>query len=148
MNRDHRSSLVAFTLGGVIVLAIAVLGAVFAASASAQTPAVCDQYPDLPQCTDSGGGGGDTDSGDDGLNDDDGTDDEGAPGVVGDGGGTTSGPTGTIGKGELPFTGYPLTPLILLLLLLLLLGLAIRGYLAIRERLRVPAAAGDSPIVF
>jgi hypothetical protein len=38
--------------------------------------------------------------------------------------------------GTLPFTGYPLNPLILILLLLLLLALMIRLYLAARDRLR------------
>jgi hypothetical protein len=52
-------------------------------------------------------------------------------------GGSTSGAEAA--RGELPFTGYPLTPLIMLLLLLVLGGLLIRGFLAVRDRLRAGA---------
>jgi hypothetical protein len=55
-------------------------------------------------------------------------------------GGGAAGPSGGAG-GSLPFTGYPLTPLILLLLLLLAGGLLIRSYLAVRDRVRGRHAA-------
>jgi hypothetical protein len=93
--------------------------------ASAQLqPDICSQYPDLPQCQESAGGGGD-----------DGTDGGTAaiPGS-GDSAGPTAGDVGT--QGTLPFTGYPISALILLLLVLLAAGLTIRAYLAVRDRVR------------
>jgi hypothetical protein len=92
--------------------------------ASAQVPAICDEYPGLPQCEQGSGGGG----GGGGANPTSGAGQNGIPG----GGGATADDTG----GTLPFTGYPLTPLLLLLLVLLAAGLTIRAYLAIRDRLR------------
>jgi len=101
-----------------IALATAVLAGVFMtavspATATAQSPAICEQYPNLPQCQE------------DESDDDD--DEHGIPGPSAGG--------GSAAAGELPFTGYPLNPLILLFLSLLALGLATRSYLAIRERL-------------
>lgn len=117
---------------GIISLLVAALGGgimlVATSTASAQDPAICTQYPDLPQCDQPGGGGDDDDNGDDSG---------GAP-VPGGGGPTAD--RGDAG-GELPFTGYPLTFLILLLLILLLIGLAIRAYLAIRGRVAGNRAA-------
>jgi hypothetical protein len=95
--------------------------AAMADPASAQVPAICDEYPGLPQCEAPTAGGGD------------------APGNQ-DGGGENAlpGSGGATGEadGTLPFTGYPLTPLLLLLLVLLVTGLTIRAYLAIRDRVR------------
>lgn len=90
-----------------------------ASDANAQLPAICEQYPNLPQCDQGpGGGGGGNQPGDDGT---------GPAGVQ-------SPSAASSGGGELPFTGYPITPLLLLLLALLLTGLALRAYLAIRDR--------------
>lgn len=100
----------------------AFMTAVSPATATAQLPAICAQYPNLPQCL-----GPDRDEDDD----DDDDDRLGSP--------TASAPTGGAG-GELPFTGYPLNPLILLFLSMLALGLASRSYLAIRERMRTREA--------
>jgi hypothetical protein len=90
-------------------------------AASAQLPSICDEYPQLPECN--------------------------PPTIPPPEGLPPEGPTADqgVGKGELPFTGYPLTPLILLLLLLLLIGLAIRAYLEMRDRLRA-RGAGDGPL--
>lgn len=66
-----------------------------------------------------------------------------AQGPVGTGavGTLAGGPSANAGKGgSLPFTGYPMTPLILLLLLLLLLGLLVRMYVAVRQRMRARLA--------
>src|SRR5688500_76223 len=110
-------------LGTMSPRAISLLASVFAllvgmfvfaavpATAAAQTPAICYEYPNLPECED-----------------EDEDEDDGGPGGPGAGG-----PSGEANAGgELPFTGYPLNPLILILLLLLALGLATRIYLAVR----------------
>ncbi|MGH2950967.1 MAG: hypothetical protein ACRDKX_02850 [Solirubrobacterales bacterium] len=133
---------------GVLALAAAAavlaLSAVLAASASAQQPAICEQYPQLPECQ---GNGVVVPEGpnnpDNQFNPNQGPDgDESIPGVPisfpGDGG-PSAGPGAGAG-GALPFTGYPLTPLLLLLLILLAAGLLIRGYLAARERWRLRQA--------
>lgn len=91
--------------------------------ASAGVPAICEEYPNLPQCEEGGGGGGGNEDPDE------------------DAGG--AGPTGDA-DGELPFTGYPLTSLLLLLLALLVAGLTLRAYLAIRGRARGGPAADRS----
>jgi hypothetical protein len=107
-----------------LLLAVAATFAFSAATAdpaSAQVPAICDEYPGLPQCEGPTAGGGD------------------APGNQGGGGeNALPGSGGATGEadGTLPFTGYPLTPLLLLLLVLLATGLTIRAYLAIRDRVR------------
>lgn len=104
-----------------LLLGIAGLLAIATPSASAQS-AFCQQYPNDPSCI--------------GPIDDDDQDDEDdvvvldpVPGGAGDGASGAS-------SGELPFTGYPMTPLLLLLLALLATGLAIRGYLAARKRIQ------------
>lgn len=102
---------------GVAALLAAVIGSLLAASpASAQLPDICAQYPDDDICV--GPGDEASPEGDQGPGDD---------GGDRDGSGD--------GDGSLPFTGYPLTTLILLLLLLLALGLLARGVAAVRERL-------------
>lgn len=103
---------------------LAALAATQASPAGAQFAAICQQYPTLPECQEQGADliagiepGAPT----------------GEPGVTGI---PVGGPTAAVGGvGKLPFTGYPLTPLLLLLLILVLAGLTIRAYLAIRERL-------------
>lgn len=90
--------------------------------ASAATLPICSQYPDLPECQDD------------------------PAGTAGPGPGADQGrPTGE-SDGSLPFTGYPLTALVLLLLVLLLAGLTIRAYLAVRGRIagngRPPTGSG------
>jgi len=116
----------------VAALAVAFLAtlAILVASApqaSAQLPSICDQYPDLPQCQGPTGTTGTTGP----------TGTTGTTGPVGPTAGVDAGATGA-----LPFTGYPVTALILLLLILLLTGLAIRGYLAARDRLPRNRQAG------
>jgi hypothetical protein len=137
------------------IAAALALTALVADSASAQQPAICDQYPQLPQCDDNsggggGGGGGDTDPFDEGSGSSSGDETTSAfpaPGIPGAGGGPTAGPGGGTG-GELPFTGYPLTPLLLILLLLLLAGLLIRAYLAARERWQLRRQGASSATAY
>lgn len=104
-------------------LLVGALGLVAAAPASAQggLPAICDEYPNLPECQPLP-----QPPDDDPRPDAD--DDEGPSAGVGATGG------GGSGDGKLPFTGYPVTGLVLLLLGLLTLGLMIRGAVALRER--------------
>ncbi len=98
------------------ILGILALGA---APAQAQgLPAICEDYPDLDVCI------GPIE---DGVID---GDDDVGPGGDEGGAGNGSGD----GDGALPFTGYPLTGLILLLLILLAAGLTLRGGTALRER--------------
>ena len=117
---------------GFLVIALATLllalAATFAFTAAAADPAfaqqapICAEYPGLPQCEEPAtGGGGDTPGG---------TNTGGENAVPGSGAATGE------ADGTLPFTGYPLTPLLLLLLVLLATGLTIRAYLAIRDRVR------------
>lgn len=123
----------------VLRLAILALGALFAFFLYATSPqhaaaqAICDQYPNLPECQP-------------GPNPPPGPGPGPGPGPTpgpgdfppGGDGGPSAGPDGAAAKdadGRLPFTGYPLTPLILLLLALLAGGLALRGVVAVRERL-------------
>ena len=110
----------------VALTALAALAAVRAAPASAQLPAVCQQYPNLPQCQDP------IDIDEPGTPPD-GTAVPGAPGTA---------PTAAAAPGTLPFTGYPITPLLLLLLVLLIAGLTLRAYLAVRDRV---AQRGSGP---
>lgn len=117
-------------------LAIAFFAALAVSSAgtpiaSAGQPPICDEYPDLPQCAEDEPGDDDREPRED-------------AGPGGGGGAGPAGPTGDAGDGdgELPFTGYPLTSLLLLLLALLAAGLAVRSYLAARNRLR----SGNRPL--
>jgi hypothetical protein len=139
-----------------VVTALAALCAmilVAAPTAIAATSAVCDQYPDLPQCQAAGGTGGGGQSvgggGDGAVKGGAGPGSSaGAHGAAGDpvgaigGGGPSPGPgQGAFGSarnaGELPFTGYPLTPPVLLFLILLAGGIAARAYILARNRLAV-----------
>ena len=104
-----------------IVSALAVT-LVLADQASAQLPAGCEEYEICIGPTDEG----DLDGGEDPI---------GFPGADGDGNGSGD------SDGSLPFTGYPLTGLILMLLILLVTGLAIRSYIAVRARLGSDRAA-------
>jgi hypothetical protein len=115
----------------IVVAALCALGALLIAAVAADRasaePAICSEYPGLTQCEQPTTGGGDTGGG---LNPADGG---GAvsPPIPGAGGPSAAGGGAS---GALPFTGYPLTPVILLFLALLVAGLAIRGYVALRER--------------
>jgi hypothetical protein len=121
--KNHKKGRFAVRTALVCVGAVVVLG-LAAAPAGAQS--ICQQYPNAPECDgDVGPGGGN--GGNDNL-----------PFL--NGGSNPSGDFGD-GNGKLPFTGYPLTPLILLFLILLAAGLATRTYVAVRGRL---AARGDS----
>jgi hypothetical protein len=111
--------------------------------AAGQSPDICAQYPDDPQCQppDTGGGNppGTTSPGTDN-------------GAVNPASGGASlppgsvGPTGHLSKGSgtLPFTGYPISPLVLFALLLILLGLIIRGGSAAGRR-ALDRRAGPGP---
>jgi hypothetical protein len=136
-----------------VLAAVGILAAVTAERASAQLPSICDQYPALPPCQvpDDEGEGPDRplgQQGPDGLPGDGDQDDDGIPdvgaGIPGAGGPTAGLPGGAAG-GQLPFTGYPLSPLLLLLLILLLIGLTIRAYLAIRDRIRARELGPPGP---
>jgi hypothetical protein len=122
-----RRMIVVATLCALVALAIA---AVAADRASAE-PAICSEYPGLSQCEQPTTGGGDTGGG---VNPADGG---GAVSPIPGAGGPSAAGGGA--RGALPFTGYPLTPVILLLLALLVAGLAIRGYVALRERTQARA---------
>jgi hypothetical protein len=108
-------------LSGIVALFAALLvGASAPSLAHAQgQPAICEDYPDLPVCDDA-------DDDDDDDNDGD-RDDDGGPSAGGGGGSGDA-------DGSLPFTGYPITDLLLLLAVLLAAGFAIRAYLGIRAR--------------
>lgn len=100
-------------------LLMTVAFALFAASpANAQDP--CEQYPNSEDCQ--GGIGPEPGGGDDDGNLPGGEDTGAGTGNLGD------------GDGALPFTGYPLTPLVMLLMILLGLGLMARAYVFARER--------------
>ena len=118
--------------GGMVFLTALVLIAAcaFAPAALAQTPAGVDEYQPNPP------GGGEEPTGSEG-----GEENEGSEGPTGGGGGDEgpaggeaptagSGELGDGGGGELPFTGYPLTTLVLIVLILLVAGLVIRAIVA------------------
>lgn len=88
-----------------------------ASTASAQLP-ICQQYPDDDICI------GPTDEAEDA-----GDQGPGAGGQNGDNNGSGD------ADGSLPFTGYPLSALVLLLVALLAAGLGVRAYIAVRDRL-------------
>jgi|HigsolmetaAR202D_1030399.scaffolds.fasta_scaffold13484_2 hypothetical protein len=115
---------VAFAVAALVgALAIALP---LASDAQAQSlPPICQQYPNLPECDTS------PDEDDNPTPpDDEESPDQAGPVPPG------SGPTGKAGAaGKLPFTGYPLTGALLAFLILLAAGLALRAYLATRDRL-------------
>lgn len=109
-----------------LAAALLALGMVFvlnASSASAQA-VNCQYNPNLPQC-DNGGNG----PGNGGGNNHPGNDNGG------EGGNPATGAIGGSDNGTLPFTGYPLSPLVLVLLILLIAGFTVRAYLAVRDKL-------------
>jgi hypothetical protein len=120
--RDRTQGFLLIALATLLTLAATfAFSAATADPASAQQAPICAEYPGLPQCEGPTAGGGDTQGSESGG---------GANALAGSGGATGE------ADGTLPFTGYPLTPLLLLLLLLLVTGLTIRAYLAIRDRVR------------
>ena len=106
---ENRTRLI-FTAMAVLVACAFGFGLAQASTASAQLPAICEEYPNADVCDDDPTGG-----------------DNLGPSAGGDG-------TGESG-GSLPFTGYPLSALIIFLLALLVAGLALRAFLAARSRL-------------
>jgi len=116
-------------LGAVAAVLALSFGLLTAETASAQGPGseFCEEYPDFPGC-ETGPTGSTGTTGPTGV--------EGPTGAGGPSAGADANAAGT-----LPFTGYPLTALILLLLILLLVGIAIRAYLAVRDRI-----GGDPPV--
>jgi hypothetical protein len=100
------------------VLGLLVAMLALAAPAQAQLPSICAEYPDDPECEVAPTGFDVppvTDLGPEGL-----------------GGGDNLG----TGDGTLPFTGYPVSPLILFAILLLLLGIAARLIAHVSHRFR------------
>ena len=116
----HRTLLWTFALA---LLASVGFALIASQPAAAQLPPICEEYPDLPQCE---------------LPDEE----EPPPGDGDDDGDGDDGGTGST-DGNLPFTGYPLTPLLMLVIVLFATALAIRGYIAIRKRLA--AERGSNP---
>jgi hypothetical protein len=126
MNFTSINPIRALALFGLMTLALSFLGLAFANSASAQFPSGCFEYEDpciggTDEAGENGGAGPGGGGGHNGF----------GPGGDGDGNGGSG--TGDA-DGKLPFTGYPLTSLILLLLVLLASGLVIRGGTALREK--------------
>jgi hypothetical protein len=107
-------------IAAVAALLLAMTGLMAVAQpASAQSTAACTEYVQ-GGCGPGGGNGGDNPNGT-------------GPASAGNTGNSHHG-------GQLPFTGYPLTPLVLLLLLLLLAGIVVRATVAVRDRLRAHQA--------
>lgn len=137
---------------GVTIYTVAALCAlvgafVLAPAASAQS-AGADQYtPNPPGGGEEpeggeggqgpGGGGGGNPGGDQGPTGGGG----GNPGDTSDALSPTAG-TGQTDSGELPFTGYPLTTVLLVVLALLIVGTLIRVAVASRDRIRTDSGAG------
>lgn len=114
------SALRLIVAGGLLLFAFLSLAVLQPSNASAQGfPSICEQYPDRDVCAGPGAG--------EGVDDDVGPASDGDEDLNGAGSGDSD--------GNLPFTGYPLTVLILLLLALLATGLLIRAYLATRGKL-------------
>jgi|GraSoiStandDraft_49_1057285.scaffolds.fasta_scaffold247700_1 hypothetical protein len=152
---------VALATSMLALFAASLLSAAMPARVSALPPPACSEYLSLPGCAGNPGGGGGTPGtpggGGGGI--------PGAPGTGGGGGGGVTATTGgsnhgspsdalapgnapggaSAARGELPFTDYPLTPLILLLVVLLTAGLLFRAYVAVRNRIRTRDAAGGAP---
>ena len=110
-------------LGILSALLVACFVLIPASSALAQgndLPAICDEYPNLPECVvDPDPPEPDPDP-------------NGNPSANNFGG---DGDRAGNGDGNLPFTGYPLTGLILLLVILIATGIAIRAGIAARDHL-------------
>ena len=106
----------------------------FAAPTAFADSAVCEQYPDIPQCAaPATGGGGDTTADPGGGG---GSEATGGSAAIPDGSGA-AGASADAGPGktaDLPFTGYPLSPLVAILLVALAAGIGIRAYLALRGK--------------
>src|SRR5687768_13858096 len=127
---------------GASIVALLAAVALFAmpSFAPAQVPAGADEYiPDDPGCPDDMGAtvSGTTTCPDD--KDVKGDNDTGVPGSDGDGDGDSEGLLASTSGGDggsLPFTGYPLTAMVLVALALLLAGALLRAGIAIRERTR------------
>lgn len=154
---------VALATSMLALLAAWLLSAAMPARASAVPPPACTEYLSLPGCGGSPGDGGGTPGTPTGGG-------GGTPGAhtgAGGGGGAggvtpaVSGPShsspadalapgnapggASAPRGQLPFTGYPLTPLVLLLVLLLAAGLLLRAYVGVRDRIRTRNAARGAP---
>jgi len=115
-----------FIVSAFVALLAGMFALVTAGTASAQDmPAICDEYPNNPEC----------DVRPEPPDEDPDPNELPSANVGGSGGGNGD------GDGALPFTGYPLTGLILLLLILLATGLVIRGGTALRERFARGASA-------
>lgn len=110
----------AFVLAGALALTPSL-------AAAQSLPPICQQYPDLPQCQPDVLPPTSPDPEDEADDEDEGEQQAGVPPA---GGPSATSPV----SGELPFTGYPLTSLVLVLGILLLAGLSLRAYLALRGR--------------
>lgn len=139
MNSPARTSLRPFVIATALLLALTAI--LLMASAAASDTAFAQQgagtqYPD-GDVGPGGGGGGDSDLLPDGGE----CENPPCDGGPGDGSGPSAGSgAGDDGGGNLPFTGYPLSTLILILALLLIAGLAVRSYIAVRDRFRARSA--------
>lgn len=134
VNRNRRGALILAIAAGVI--GAWMLSAVTAERAFAQGPGseFCEEYPDIPGCAPTPEPAPPPEEQADPVEEEETAAPPAAPAAA---------PTAVVDTGdELPFTGYPLTALILLLLALLLLGFAIRAYLAIRDRVARNQSAG------
>ncbi len=126
-------------IAALVALATLALAAATADRASAEA-AICAEYPGLTQCDQPVGG--DAETGDDVSPTGTGADPTtggGTPSAIPGAGGPSAAAGGAGARGALPFTGYPLTPVILLLLALLVAGLTVRAYVAIRDRAQARA---------
>ncbi len=121
-------------LGALLLLALVAMLTVVPAAQAGTLPDICTEYPDAPGCEDPGGGGNNPPGGGGGGGD--------GPGV-GPGGGSADPTQLGGGDGNLPFTGYPVSWLILFALLLLALGLAARTAMAAHRSVQ-KRFAGDA----
>jgi hypothetical protein len=125
-----------------LAASLAIAGAVMLvapAGSWAGSSAVCEQYPDLPQCAAPDAGTGGEPAGSPAAGGGAGpTPDEPAGGSI-PGAGDATGASGS--AGNLPFTGYPLSPLVMLVLGLLAAGLLLRAAVALRDGLDGAASA-------